>query len=100
MSLSSSHPVLFLTGREGEEAELSFRKWSALPSIDSSYSTCLYVFGLFFLIVQGNVKVHIQIMLHGGHRLSRFGLHNPQLTNLIAVDGSHIPGCHMGKVSL
>lgn len=36
------------TGRESKEVQLSSRKWSALPSADSSYSTCLYCFLLLF----------------------------------------------------
>lgn len=53
-----------------------------------------------FFIVQGNVKVHVQIILHSGHGPHRFGLYHPTLITLIAVDGSPIPDCDIGKVSL
>lgn len=98
------------TGREGEEAqlfsneghELSIRKQSALPSFGFSYlSLWFYVVNVVLLfIVQGNVKVHVQSILHSGHRLHRCGLHHPLLITLIAVDGSPTPDCHIGKVPL
>lgn len=95
LSLSSSHPILLPTGRVGEEAE---------PLCPLLTPHILLVFMLlvclFFLLVQGSVKIHVQIRRHSGHRLDRFGLHNPLLITLIAAAGSHIPGCHTGKVSL